>query len=99
MTRIKQRLRAIGWHMPLQRLLTTISFFMVDIALAWISYRIHIAGDAGDLRSVMSGLLLPLCVFAVAAFVALSATKAVIAIKGCPPHRWRRCSEFVGAWP
>jgi hypothetical protein len=68
--------------MPLQRLLTTISLFMVGIALVWIPYRIHIAGGAGDLRSVTWGLLLPLCVFAVAAFVALSATKRVIAIKG-----------------
>jgi hypothetical protein len=55
---------------------------MVGIALVWIPYRIHIADDVGDLRSVMWGLLLPLCVFAVAAFVALSATKRVMAIKG-----------------
>ena len=68
--------------MPLQRLLTTISLFVVGIALVWIPYRIHIAGDAGDLRSVMWGLLLPLCVFAVAAFLALGATKRVMAIEG-----------------
>jgi hypothetical protein len=68
--------------MTLQRLLTTISLFMVGIALVWIPYRIHIAGDAGDLRSVMWGLLLPLCVVAVAAFVALSAPKRVMETRG-----------------
>jgi hypothetical protein len=59
--------------MTLQRLLTTIVLFMVGIALVWIPYRIHITGDAGDLRSVMLGFLPPLCLFAVATFIALGA--------------------------
>jgi hypothetical protein len=68
--------------MTLQRLLTTISLFMVGIALVWMPYRLQIADDTGDLRSVLGGLLLPLCVFAVAAFVALTAPHRVMAIKG-----------------
>ena len=60
-------------NMTFRRSLIMVSFFVVGIALVWLPYRIHIAGDAADLRSVMLGILLPLCVFAIAASIALTA--------------------------
>jgi hypothetical protein len=57
--------------MTVRRLLLIIALFIIGVVLVWLPYRIHIAGDATDLPSIISGISLPLCLFAAAVFIAL----------------------------
>ena len=68
--------------MTRKMLLSTIALCAVAVVLVWIPYRIHIPYDASDLRSAMLGILLPLCLFATAAFITLGAPERVRATKG-----------------
>ena len=57
--------------MTVRRLLLIIALFIIGVVILWLPYRIHIAGDAPDLRSIILGILFPLCLFAAAVFIAL----------------------------
>jgi K+-transporting ATPase A subunit len=68
--------------MTRRRVLLVIGFFIVGVALVWLPYRIHIANYATDLRFVILGILIPLCLFTAAAFIALGAPERVRATEG-----------------
>jgi hypothetical protein len=76
--------------MSFKRLLTTIMLLVVGVALVLIPYRVHIAGDTGDLRSVTLGLLPPLCLLAIAAFIALGGPVGGVQVITPPPPRAHR---------
>jgi hypothetical protein len=67
--------------MTVQRLLLIIALFMIGVVLVWLPYRIYPADDASYLPSVLLGILLPLCLFAAAFFLALGAPARVRATK------------------
>jgi hypothetical protein len=51
-----------------QRVLLTVALLIIGAVLVYLPYRIHIGAD---LRSLVLGVLLPLCPFTAAVFVAL----------------------------
>ena len=63
--------------MTVRRLLPVIPLFVIGVVLLWLPYRVHIADDAPDLRSVILGFLLPLCPFTAAVFIALGAPRRI----------------------
>jgi hypothetical protein len=71
-----------GMTMTGKRLLLIIALFMIGVVLVWLSYRIYPADDAPYLPSVLLGILLPLCLFAAALFLALGAPERLRATKG-----------------
>jgi hypothetical protein len=68
--------------MTVQRLILFIALFVIGVVLVWLSYRIYPADDAAYLPSILLGILLPLCLFAAAFFLALGTPERVRAIKG-----------------
>jgi hypothetical protein len=67
--------------MTRQRVLRVVAFFIVGLVMVWLPYRIHIAKYATDLRFVTLSILIPLCLFTTAVFIALSAPERVRAAK------------------
>jgi hypothetical protein len=63
-------------------LLLIVALCAIGVVLVWIPYRIRVPYDASDLRFAMLGILLPLGLFAVAAFITLGAPERVRATKG-----------------
>jgi hypothetical protein len=57
--------------MTRQRILLIVALLIVGAVLVYLPYRIHIAAD---LRSLVLGVLLPLCAFTAAVFVAIGGT-------------------------
>jgi hypothetical protein len=65
--------------MTFQRLLLIIALFMIGVVLVWLPYRIYPADDAPYL--LLLGILLPLCLFAAAFFLALGTPGRIRATK------------------
>jgi Na+/melibiose symporter-like transporter len=63
-----------------RRLSLIIALFIIGLMLVWLPYRISQADNA-RVPSVLVGMLLPLCVFAAAFFIAISAPERVRATK------------------
>jgi hypothetical protein len=70
--------------MTRQRVLLVITFFIVGVVMVWLPYRIHIAKYATDLRFIALSILVALCLFTTAVFIALGAPERVRAIKKWP---------------
>ena len=64
-----------------RRVLLVVAFFIVGVVMVWLPYRIHIAKYATDLRFIALSILIPLCLFTTAVFIALSTPERVRAIK------------------
>jgi hypothetical protein len=56
----------------LQRVLLIVALFIIGAMLVYLPYRIHIA--AGFIHSLVLGVLLPLCPFTAAVFLAIGGT-------------------------
>jgi hypothetical protein len=54
-----------------QRVLLTVALLIIGAVLVYLPYRIHVAAD---LRSLVLGVLLPLCAFTAGTFVAIGGT-------------------------
>jgi hypothetical protein len=58
----------------LQRVLLIVAFLIIGVVLVYLPYRFHVAAN---LRSLVLGVLLPLCPFTAAIFVALGTPNRV----------------------
>jgi hypothetical protein len=67
----------MGATMTRRRVLLVIGLFIVGVVLVWLPYRIHLANYATDLRFVILSIVIPLCLFTAAVFIALSARERV----------------------